>query len=178
MLRNKKRKARTLFFFFFFFQSCSSKKAPSELHPAGKSRGISHISELGGCSQLRAGICPRFPTSTRSFVGRTWENPHGRAGEHQAEPSPAGSRLELAGSALLRGWRCQSCGCSRRQQHRLSRKPLAAGRGFPGFIKAPSILGRKRPVCSAASCSHKPAASEGDPSGNELGTKGGKKSRH
>lgn len=57
-------------------------------------------------------------------------------------------------------------------ERRVSRKTLAAHRGFPGFIKAPSISGENK----AGLFSSVPPASERDPSVNELSTKGKKMS--
>lgn len=53
--------------------------------------------------------------------------------------------MGLAGSALLRAWRCQSCGSSQKQQQqRLSREPLAAGPGFSLVYQSAFYIGEKK----------------------------------
>lgn len=146
MLRNKKRKARTRFFplfpplFYFFFSELLIQKDTLPTAP----RGISHLPE-----QLQAGICLLFPgvlwgagpAVTGKAEGAAW----GWLGALCSAPgdaNPAALPKSSSSSAF-------------------PESPSLLAQGFPWFIKAPSILGRKRLVCSAAPCPHKPGGGRG-----------------
>lgn len=159
-----------------FLQSCSSKNPPSGLHPSGKNHSVLQVSEQRGCNQLqaRAALAPPglpgiLQGCTYSTGGQSRVVNVGRA--HPGTQRSPGRELTGAGGERSEAGDAGPAAVPKGGEHRVSRRPLAARRGFPGFIKEPSILGRIRLVCSAASCSHKPPASERDPSVNELSTK-------